>query len=708
MLRIRFWKSRVIKKKQAKHRLQGLEMVEARCLLATVSLAECRSDEDIGANAIAPINEYRTSLPVFDTKGDEQPGAGDDDPRELDIPILHSKPGAARTIYLDFDGQIIDNTAWNGFNNDLPIHAPPYSINANIFNFNSIEIENIRQIHARVAEDFLPFDVDVTTENPGEAKFLAGGQALRVLISTDVDESAMGGTGNNWFSGAGGVAFLNSWNWTDGSPVWVFENNLGNGDAKNVAEASSHEAGHAFGLDHDGTTQGVEYYTGHGSSTTGWAPIMGVGYNQAVTQWSRGEYLNANNPEDDIAIITSQLGNRADDHANGKTNAAAATTLVDNAGVVEGSGIIGLRTDVDVFQLTLSVEKRIQMQINPARQGPNLDILAELFSSNGSLVASSNPANSLSSTFDLTLPPGIYTLAIDGVGLTGTPATGYTDYASLGQYSIEATLSDIDPNPGPLFVSGTPLFDNLANPTSLTIPFNEPIDVASVELLQDISLFREASDVTALIESVSFPTPTQLQLNFLVPLGMIPGTMELRVGPDIRELSGLAMDQDGDGVPGENPADVFQFSFTVTAAVRGDFNSDQLVNAVDIDLLCSAIQNAGAIDLYDLNQDQALNALDMDVMIRDVLLTEYGDANLDRFVDGSDFGIWNAHKFQNGGWANGDFSCDGIIDGSDFGIWNANKFTGGVAVRTPELVMPSFETSLRSHGKNRFRSEPRT
>ena len=60
-----------------------------------------------------------------------------------------------------------------------------------------------------------------------------------------------------------------------------------------------HEIGHTLGLYHSGQTTGVEYYAGHSD----WAPIMGVGYGKSLTQWSKGEYPNANQPQDDIAII---------------------------------------------------------------------------------------------------------------------------------------------------------------------------------------------------------------------------------------------------------------------------------------------------------------------------------------------------------------------------------------------------------------------
>ena len=53
-----------------------------------------------------------------------------------------------------------------------------------------------------------------------------------------------------------------------------------------------------------------------------------------------------------------------------------------------------------------------------------------------------------------------------------------------------------------------------------------------------------------------------------------------------------------------------------------------------------------------------------------------GDANRDGAVDGSDFGLWNAHKFMTGtDWGTGDFDGNGVTDGSDFNLWNAHKFT---------------------------------
>jgi hypothetical protein len=62
-----------------------------------------------------------------------------------------------------------------------------------------------------------------------------------------------------------------------------------------------------------------------------------------------------------------------------------------------------------------------------------------------------------------------------------------------------------------------------------------------------------------------------------------------------------------------------------------------------------------------------------------------GDANLDGFVDGLDFIIWNDHKFTaEAAWCAGDFNADGFVDGQDFIVWNANKFTSADGMRDLE------------------------
>jgi Domain of unknown function (DUF4114)/Calx-beta domain len=347
---------------------------------------------------------------------------------------LNSLAGANHTIYLDFDGHKTSGTLWNSnYTSGADIITPGYSLDSDTTTFNDAERTAIQYIWQRVAEDFSPFNVNVTTKAPTDLNDLikSGGSDTRWGIRV-----AIGGSGTDWYASAGGVAYLTSFNFNTDTPAFVFENQLGDGDEKYTAEAISHEVGHALGLDHDGRISPNEgYYAGQGTGDTGWAPIMGVGYDRNLSQWSKGEYTSANNTEDDLQIITSNngFGYRVDDAGN---TMATAKALTINGAFVSGSGIIERNTDVDFYSFVAGAGT-INLNINPFERGPNLDILAELYSADGTLIASSNPTSLLSATISTTLATaGIYYLKIDGVGSGDPLTTGYTDYGSLGQYFI--------------------------------------------------------------------------------------------------------------------------------------------------------------------------------------------------------------------------------------------------------------------------------
>ena len=71
-------------------------------------------------------------------------------------------------------------------------------------------------------------------------------------------------------------------------------------------------------------------------------------------------------------------------------------------------------------------------------------------------------------------------------------------------------------------------------------------------------------------------------------------------------------------------------------SVPGDFNSDSLVNATDIDLLFDEVQATTHNDTFDLTGDGQVNSADADYLVRDLLGSNYGDTDLDRDVDTSD------------------------------------------------------------------------
>jgi PKD repeat protein len=364
--------------------------------------------------------------------------------------LLHSLPGAAKVIYLDFDGHSTSGTSWNSGYGD-PIVSAPYDIDG-VAGFSSTELTRIQYIWQRVAEDYLPYGVDVTTQDPGVEALRKSGTGdtawgQRVVISP-----------TNWYNtGAGGVAYIGAFSWNSDTPCFVFTAQLGNGNDKYTAEAASHEAGHTVSLYHDGVTGGSSYYSGH----SGWAPIMGVGYYQALVQWSKGEYPSANNTEDDLVKIGGHgFTYRSDDH--GDTPAAATPLVVTNTTSVSGSGIIERTADRDAFSF-MTGAGAIALNVTSPSPSPNLDIKADLYDSLGVLVASADPASSLNAPITYTAPaPGTYTLVVDGVG-KGDLATGYSDYASLGEYSISGTIV----NPG---VAQPPVAVATAAPASGNAP----------------------------------------------------------------------------------------------------------------------------------------------------------------------------------------------------------------------------------------------
>jgi PKD repeat protein len=354
---------------------------------------------------------------------------------------LHSRPGAKRVIYLDFDGHVITGTAWNASYGD-PINAQAYDLDGNLSSFSNSEMDRIQSIWRLVAEDYAPFDVDVTTEDPGWdaiARSNSGDDVYGTRVVMTIDNFAS--------CGCGGFAYVGVFDYVVNSmgvdyykPAFVFNKSL-----IGAAEAVSHEVGHNLGLSHDGVIGGAAYYRGHGSGATDWAPIMGVGYYAQIVQWSKGEYANANNTQDDIQIIQNNGALLlADDHGNGQTTSTALDSTTDGVTVtLSGEGLIERRTDADFFSFICG-SGDISINVNPASGArvPNLDILAKLYNSSGSLIASSNPVDSLPASINVAgSPAGEYFISIDGIGV-GTPSTGYTDYASLGQYTISGSAPD--------------------------------------------------------------------------------------------------------------------------------------------------------------------------------------------------------------------------------------------------------------------------
>ncbi|MFN8391992.1 MAG: thrombospondin type 3 repeat-containing protein [Bdellovibrionota bacterium] len=340
------------------------------------------------------------------------------------VPVYHSLPSSTQKLYLNFVG--CPAAAWASYSN---AYSPAYDIDGDNTTFNSAELTNIQEIWKRVSEDYYPFQIDVTTESPGT---FSPNQAIEVCI---------GGSYNLWYgSSSGGVAYLFSFS-SSYLPkrVWVFEDNLGNGIPKYVAEAASHESGHGFGLQHQSSYNGScskteEYNPGGGSGETGWAPIMGVSYYQNWTTWYNGHPSSScSATQNDVELIvsnTNQISYRNDDV--GGTVATASAMNVSGANI-SAAGVIERLSDKDVFSF-MAGTGTVTLTASNFEPGPNLDLSLRLLDASQNVLATVNPGSSLDASLSTSVTTGVYFLEVSSGG----------SYGSIGRYSLTGTVPPLD------------------------------------------------------------------------------------------------------------------------------------------------------------------------------------------------------------------------------------------------------------------------
>jgi len=418
--------------------------------------------------------------------------------------LLHSRPGSTKVIYLDFKGHVTKGSYWNTDRRGITIVTPPFDIDGKPTTFNYAEHAIIQKIWKEVSDAYAVFDVDVTTQDPG----------VENIRKTSVGDNSYGVR----VCLGGKVSYLPNWQeivanadelygitpeigcfnkqvstvaYANDAPVLVFTDMLyQRGSAKDIADTTVHELGHAFGLSHSTLSDGTEYYPGHND----WAPYMGDTVGKSVAQWTtNGEYdALATNKEDELAIISSYIPYVADDHGD---NIAGATTL--NTTKVKSTerstlpvyvytssanGLVNNRADKDFFKIVVG-EGEFYAEAVAADPQPNLNIQIKVYNPDGTEVVNSDPygypyevESGMNDSFHhYALPAGTYYISVEGVGAywdeatasffneyidANTPAnsipadcsydstTGtitkqqyqaFTDYASIGRYTLKTT-----------------------------------------------------------------------------------------------------------------------------------------------------------------------------------------------------------------------------------------------------------------------------
>ena len=397
--------------------------------------------------------ENDTPLPAFSLQSPQVAAAT---PDLNTLKNLQSRAGATNVLFVDYWGGSISDTAWNATNNsNNPINYSAYDRDGNPGNFSTSERYSMWLAWREAAEDFAPFNINITT-SLAVYNTTAVKNRSRMVVTTTSD----------WYGNAGGVAYVNVFNQdSDYYKVgWTW--NLSD---SSMGMTISHEAGHQMGLRHDGIG-GQSYYSGHGV----WGPIMGAPFGKRYVQWSKGDYPNANEDEDDIGIVNGKLGLIADQAGNSYASATTVTLPVNNSKALIGFG------DIDTYKFNLSTTGQADINVitllgdEDEARAANLSMdvsLARLDASGGviSNIASikstdNSPLSPLTNKFEYsgTLAAGTYGLRITPRSPDTNWTTGFDSYGIAGEYRF--TINATQQNAPDLIVQPISVSDSTLTP----------------------------------------------------------------------------------------------------------------------------------------------------------------------------------------------------------------------------------------------------
>jgi hypothetical protein len=354
----------------------------------------------------------------------------------LIAPILNSLPGARASLYLDFNGHFdakYTSIAGVVTNN---VDTPPFDRDNNPNSFNAAEREEIYAIWRYVAEDFLPFNINVTTVQPAS---FAPKVAERIAI---------GGTGA-WLPGAGPMGFVGAYvpNGFTVLPGPTGTNYVFSGlstNTRHVADLTSNIAGLTFGVLEQNTYPGGTRNTGLPDGT---APISGGAFstNNTRSLWWYGTTTSAVTYQNDLNVIGSAVngfGFRPDDYGNTMATALNVNNSTIPSNNFTANGQINSVTDVDVFRFSAKTGI-INIDVNVPAPYNNLDVRARLFDINGVLLVDSNPSTSFNAAITYaTRYVGDYYLVVSSSGPSANSTTQNVGF-NIGSYAISTNIINL-------------------------------------------------------------------------------------------------------------------------------------------------------------------------------------------------------------------------------------------------------------------------
>ncbi|MEO7264106.1 MAG: hypothetical protein ABIW38_04290 [Ferruginibacter sp.] len=210
----------------------------------------------------------------------------------LQIPVMPPELTAGRVkppapsgnyscIYLDFDGQTVRNSNWNG---GATLQCAPAGLN-------STQIEEVLN---QVRYAYAPYNVVITSN---ETEFFNANRYMRTRIIVTPTSA--------WRPGVSGIAYNNSITWGDDTPGFVFSDRLYN-ITHHIGEIAAHESGHTLSLNHqavfDSNCGLLESYA--------MGKIMGNSLYVPNGEWITGTTLTCNTFQNDALILKNKLGLR--------------------------------------------------------------------------------------------------------------------------------------------------------------------------------------------------------------------------------------------------------------------------------------------------------------------------------------------------------------------------------------------------------------
>jgi len=344
----------------------------------------------------------------------------------LDVPAHHSLPGAPVSLYIDFDGDFTES--WGG---GTPGLTPAFDVDGDAATFTDVELLLMQHVWERVAEMYSPFNIDVTTQNPGAA---LSEQTMRIVVGGD----------GAWAGGFGGISEIDSfsdpnrvnlsWAFVKGEVIGGLLANLEHGHSdpvvttteKTVAETIAHEAGHAFGLHHQRTFNSdgsvLSEYNGGDPLR---APIMGATALSERALWWTGPSISAEIDQDDLAVLTREIngfGYRPDEAGD---SIETAVPLTQTSMGMTASGVITTTNDIDIYSFAQNQPGHAAIRLDVATRSAMLDARIEILNVQGAVMAQLD-TSSLGEILTVELPAGQFFVAIHSHGEQG----------DIGQYRL--------------------------------------------------------------------------------------------------------------------------------------------------------------------------------------------------------------------------------------------------------------------------------